>query len=85
MIRIYFVFEDPMDEDLVNLSYVDVPTADPGEAFLHVEDAAESGELWENLFPDERERPYRLIRTKMMSLDISMLTREHHADTTLQT
>jgi hypothetical protein len=27
MIRVYFVFEDPMDDEQVNLSFVDVPTS----------------------------------------------------------
>jgi hypothetical protein len=83
MIRVYFVFEDPNDEELVNLSYIDVPTTDPSEAFFRVEQAAESGELWENMFPDEEDRPYTLIKSKMIYLDISTLVREHHAETTL--
>ena len=29
MIRVYFVFEDPLDDAEVNLSFVDVPTQDP--------------------------------------------------------
>jgi hypothetical protein len=83
MIRVYFVFEDPLDEELVNLSYVDVPTSDPREAFRRVQQAAESGELWRNMYPDDEEHPYTLIRTKMMCLDISTLAHEHSAETTL--
>jgi hypothetical protein len=83
MIRIYFVFEDPFDNELVNLSYVDVATGKPDVAFSRVEQAAESGELWENMFPDDEEHPYKLVKTKMMHLDISPLTREHRTETTL--
>ena len=83
MIRIYFVFEDPNDEELVNLSYVDVPTTDPRKAFLRVEKAADSGELWKGMYPDEEEHPYSLIRTHMMYLDISSLPDEHRPETTL--
>jgi hypothetical protein len=54
MIRVYFVFRDPLDEAEVNLSFVDVPTADPARAFERVEQAAESGELWKNLYPDDQ-------------------------------
>ena len=32
MIRVYFIFEDPNDDELVNLSYVDVVTTDMREA-----------------------------------------------------
>ncbi len=83
MIRVYFIFEDPNDEVLINLSYVDVETTDPDEAFFQVGRAAESGELWRNMYPEEEERPYRLINNKMMYLDISSLTTEHHVETTL--
>jgi len=83
MIRIYFVFDDPKDEELVNLSYVDVPTSNPGEALRRVESAAESGELWKNMYPDERERPYKLVGSKMLYLDISTLPSEHRPETTL--
>ncbi len=83
MIRVYFLFEDPLDDELVNLSYIDVRTADPGEAFQRVGQAAETGELWKNMYPDEEEHPYTLIRTKMMFLDISTLVHEHSAETTL--
>ncbi|HZR28134.1 MAG TPA: hypothetical protein VFA71_05085 [Terriglobales bacterium] len=83
MIRVYFVFEDPNDEAEVNLSFIDVPTQDPGKAFERVENAAESGELWKNVFPDEREHPYALIKDKMRYLDISTLPHEHSADTVL--
>ena len=83
MIRVYFVFEDPLDEEEINLSYVDVPTRDPGEALRRVEKAAESGELWRNLYPDDEEHPYTLINSKMMYLDISALPDELSADTTL--
>jgi hypothetical protein len=83
MIRVYFVFEDPLDEAEVNLSFVDVPTRNPTKAFARVEQAADSGELWKNLYPEEEEHPYALIRSKMMYLDISTLSREHSADTTL--
>ncbi len=83
MIRVYFVFEDPNDDADVNLSFVDVPTRDPGKAFERVEEAAESGALWKNMFPNDREHPYTLIKTKMMYLDISALPREHSADTVL--
>lgn len=75
--------DDPTDEADVNLSYIDMATADPSEAFYRVELAAESGELWQNMFPNEEEHPYTLIRTKMMYLDISALVHEHHAETTL--
>ena len=73
MIRIYFVYEDPLDEEEINLSFVDVPTQDPDEAFSRLEAAASSGELWKKMYPDDEEYPYKLIRTKMMYLDVSAL------------
>lgn len=83
MIRVYFVFEDPLDEAGVNLSYADVPTRDSDKAFERIEEAAESGELWKLMYPDDQEHPYTLIETKMMSLDISALPDETSADTLL--
>lgn len=83
MIRVYFVFKDPLDEAEVNLSFVDVPTRDPRKAFERVEDAAESGELWRNLYPDDRDHPYTLIESKMMSLDVSTLPHGQSAETVL--
>lgn len=83
MIRVYFVFEDPLDDDEVNLSFVDVPTQDPGKALERVEEAAESGELWKALYPDDEEHPYTLIKNKMSYLDISALPHELSADTVL--
>jgi hypothetical protein len=83
MIRVYFVFEDPRDDAGINLSFVDVPTRDPDEAVKRVEEAANSGELWENMYPDDREHPYALIKSKMMYLDITTLRHEQSADTTL--
>jgi hypothetical protein len=77
------VFEDPLDETEVNLSFVDVPTRDPGKAFERVEEAAESGELWKNMYPDDRDRPYTLISSKMMYLDVSTLPQVPSADTIL--
>ena len=83
MIRVYFVFEDPLDDEQINLSYVDVPTQDPREAFERVEEAAESGALWKNMYPDDEDHPYTLIKSKMMCLDISALPNEQSADTVL--
>ena|SRR5438105_11403543 len=83
-IRVFFVFDDPLDDSGINLSYVDIPTDDPSEAFARVQDAAESGELWENLYPEDETYPYELIPGKMMFLDISALPKEHRSDTTLQ-
>ena len=83
MIRIYFVFDDPLDDDGVNLSYIDVPTQDPSEAFSRVAGADESGELWRSLYPDEDAHPYKLIETKMLYLDISTLANEQSVETTL--
>jgi hypothetical protein len=83
MIRVYFVFEDPLDDAGINLSYADVPTTDPGKAFKRIHDAAESGELWKVLYPDDKERPYTLIREKMTFLDISALPGEVGGDTLL--
>lgn len=76
MIRVYFVFEDPLDDSGINLSYVDVPTRDPRKALLRVEGAAASGELWENLYPDEENHSYVLVPSKMTYLDISALPGE---------
>jgi hypothetical protein len=84
MIRVYFVFEDPLDDEAVNLSYVDVRTSDPVKAFGRVEEAAETGELWKGMYPDDSEHPFALIRTKMMHLDVSALAHEHKAETTLE-
>lgn len=83
MIRVYFVFEDPLDDAQVNLSFVDVPTRDPGQALKRVENAAESGQLWKNMYPDDQEHPYTLITSKMMYLDISTLGHEQSAETML--
>lgn len=71
MIRVYFVYEDPFDETEVNLSFVDLPTQDPRLALQRVEEAAESGELWMNMYPDANEHPYTLVKSKMMYLDVS--------------
>ncbi len=83
MIRVYFVFKDPLDDTEVNLSFVDVPTRDPGQALERIEEAAESGELWNIMYPDDQEHPYTLIKNKMMYLDISALPHEPSADTVL--
>jgi hypothetical protein len=83
MIRIYFLFDDPLDEEEVNLSFVDIPTRNPAEAFARVEAAAESGELWKNMYPDDKEHPYRLINNKMMYLDVSTLPHEHNSESIL--
>jgi hypothetical protein len=83
MIRVYFVFEDPLDESEVNLSFVDVPTRNPDKAFDRVVEAAESGELWKGMYPDDWEHSYSLIEGKMMYLDISALPDERSADATL--
>lgn len=83
MIRVYFVFEDPLDDAEVNLSFVDVPTRDPDKALERIEEAAESGELWKLMYPDDQEHPYRLIKDKMSYLDISALPHEPSADTIL--
>ncbi|MGH9446379.1 MAG: hypothetical protein ACRD3O_11730 [Terriglobia bacterium] len=84
MIRVYFVFEDPLDDAQVNLSFADVPTRDPGKALARIEEAARSGELWKVMYPDDEERPYTLIKNKMMCLDISVLPGEPSADTVLE-
>ena len=83
MTRVYFVFEDPLDDAGVNLSFVDVPTNDPRRAFERVEQAAESGELWKQMYPDDEEHPYMLIKAKMTCLDISPLRHEQSPDTVL--
>lgn len=83
MMRVYFVFEDPLDDAGVNLSYVDVPTNEPVKALVRVEQAASSGELWQNLYTDDKEHPYVLLRSKMLCLDISDIPREVTAETTL--
>ncbi len=83
MIRVYFIFEDPLDDAQVNLSFVDVPTRDPGKAFERTEEAADSGELWKVMYPDDLEHPYTLIKNKMMYLDISALPHQPSADTIL--
>lgn len=82
MIRIYFVFDNPLD-DGVTLSYIDVPTQEPAEAFWRVAKAAESGALWRSLYPDEDTHPYTLIECKMLYLNISTLANEQSAETTL--
>lgn len=83
MIRVYFIFEDPLDDTGVNLSYVDVLTKEPAKAFSRVEQAASSGELWRNLYPDEKEHEYVLLPSKMQYLDISALPAEITPETTL--
>ena len=71
MIRVYFVFEDPLDDTGINLSYVDVDVKAPREALERVEQAAESGELWRNLYPEDEDYPYILIKAKTMYLEIA--------------
>jgi hypothetical protein len=83
MIRVYFVFNDPLDDSEVNLSFVDVPTRDPDKALGRVDEAAESGELWKFIFPDDLEHPYTLLKNKMVYLDISALPYAPTADTIL--
>jgi len=83
MIRVYFVFEDPLDDSGVNLSYVDVPTSEQGEALRRVVAAASSGRLWQNLYPEDEEHPYKLIEDKMTCMDVSALRGQHRAETTL--
>lgn len=77
MIRVYFVFEDPLDETGIKLSFVDVPTQDPSKAVERVEKAADSGELWEHLYPDEQEHPFTLLKTKTMFCEIAAPIPEH--------
>jgi len=84
MIRVYFVYEDPLDDTEVNLSFVDVPTRDPGKALDRVEEAAKSGGLWKVMYPDDQEHPYTLLNNKMAWLDISALPDEPTADTVLE-
>jgi hypothetical protein len=82
-IRVYFVFHDPLDEDGVNLSFIDVPTTDPTTALRRLEESAHSGELWKTLYPDESDWPYELVSNKMSYLDISELPNEHNKETLL--
>ena len=83
MIRVYFVYEDPLDDAGINLSFADVPTQDSRKALLRVEQAAESGELWKSMYPDDDEYPYTLIKSKMSYLDISGLPGEPSPKTIL--
>ena len=84
MIRVYFIFDDPLDESEVNLSFADVPTRDPSRAVQRIEEAAESGELWKGMYPDDPDHPYRLIKGKMSYLDISALPHGLSEDTVLK-
>ena len=45
--------------------------------------AAERGELWKKLYPDDHEHPYTLLKTKMTYLDISKLAHEQSVDMVL--
>ncbi len=83
MVRVYFVYEDPLDDSGINLSFADVPTTNPNKAFKRVQKAAESGELWRTLYPEDQEHPYTLIKHKMSSIDISALPNEWNEDTIL--
>ena len=83
MIRVYFVFEDPLDDSGVNLSFADVPTTDPSRALWRVHDAAHSGELWKILYPDDQQHEYSILDNKMTYLDISRLPNESNASTIL--
>ncbi|HLW80592.1 MAG TPA: hypothetical protein VKS20_00980 [Candidatus Acidoferrales bacterium] len=83
MIRVYFIFEDPLDDTGLNLSYVDVPTKESTKALSRVQQAASSGELWKNLCPDKKEHMYVLLPSKMQYLDISELPEEVVPETTL--
>ncbi len=68
-----------------HLSYVDVPTVEAGLAIERVKDAADSGELWTRLYPEDAEgdSEYSLLETKMTFLDISGLPQEHSMETLL--
>jgi len=81
--RVFFIYEDPFDDAEVNLSFVDVPTQDQQKAFKRIEEAAGSGELWRAMYPDDRDRPYKLIKNKMACIDISALPHEPTVDTIL--
>lgn len=83
--RVYFVFEDALDDSGVNLSFVDVPTQKPGEAIQSVKVAAASGDLWKQLYPDvdDSEGLFALMETNMTCLDISSLPQEHNPATVL--
>lgn len=83
MVRVYFVYEDPLDDAEVNLSFVDVPTQDASRALDRIEEAAESGELWRVMYPDDEDHPYTLIKNKMSYLDISALPDVPNRDTVL--
>jgi hypothetical protein len=83
MIRVYFVFKDPFDDTEINLSFADVPTRDPHRAFERVEEAADSGELWKSMYPDDQEHPYTLIKTKMMSFALSTSPHRQSSNTVL--
>lgn len=84
MIRVYFMFEDPSDEVGLNLSYVDVPTRNATRAFDQVERAASSGELWARMYPDQEYHPYKLVREKMMYIDITGVRQEWTPETVLR-
>jgi hypothetical protein len=83
MIRVYFVFGDPLDDAGINLSFADVPTSDPAKALKRVHDAARTGELWQILYPDSTEHPYTLVPGKMIYLNISALPGEYTVETAL--
>jgi hypothetical protein len=83
MIRVYFIFYDPLDDDGINLSYVDVRTKNPTEAVRRVEEGARSGQLWRNMYPENEDWPYELVNGKMTFLDISGLPHEHRRETVL--
>jgi hypothetical protein len=83
MIRVYFVYEDPIDETGVNLSFVDVLTRDPRRAILRVHEAADTGELWKSMYPRDKQHPYTLIKSHISYLDISALSYEVRAHSVL--
>ena len=85
VIRVYFVFRDPLDDSGVNLSYVDVKGAkDFPAALQRVRVADESRELWENLYPYQSKEDYRLIPEKMSPIDITDLPDVQDKYTTIE-
>ncbi len=83
MIRVYFVYEDPLDEVNVNLSFIDVPTRSASKALRRVSEAATSGELWTTLYGSNGGDGYRLIESKMTYLNITAVRGEWSESTLL--
>jgi hypothetical protein len=81
--RAYFVFVDALDEDGVNLSYIEAECDRPQDILAILYKAAATGKLWRNLYPAESgpgyKDCYKLLPDKVMWIDITNSPEEWNA------